>query len=88
MVSKRIWISFVAVLAIGMGLSYIISEKGHQANQSTQNLVYTQLPKLALIKHMRTAINEHERLLYEYYTTTNRDSIWPKISQHHTDIQN
>lgn len=76
------------MLAVGIGLSYVISEKGHQANLSTQNLVYTQLPKLALIKHMRSAVNEHERLMYEYYTTTNRTTIWPKITEHHTDIQN
>ena len=68
-------------------MSYIISEKGRQANLTTQNLVYTQLPKLALIKHLRSAIHEHERLLYEYYTTTNRGIAWPKIKRTSKDIK-
>ena len=67
-------------------MSYVISEKGHQANLTTQDLVYTQLPKLAVIKHLRSAINEHERLLYEYYTTTNRNIVWPKIQKSHNNI--
>ena len=79
--------SFAAVLVVGLSMSYTISDKGHQANLTTQNLVYTQLPKLALIKHLRSAINEHERLLYEYYTTTNRDIVWPKIKQSNQDIR-
>ena len=79
--------SFAAVLVVGLSMSYVISEKGHQANLTTQDLVYTQLPKLAVIKHLRSAINEYERLLYEYYTTTNRNIVWPKIQKSHNNIQ-
>ncbi len=60
-------------------MSYVISQSGNMVNHTTQHLVMVQLPKLALIKHLRASLTEHERLLYEYYTTTNRDLVWPKI---------
>lgn len=77
--SIRLWLAFTLVLAIAVGLAFTISENGHKASETTQNLVTIQLPKLALIKRLRSALSEHERLLYEYYSTTNRDLIWPKI---------
>ena len=77
--STRIWISFITVLTVGIILSYVISQSGNMVNHTTQNLVTVQLPRLALIKRLRAALTEHERLLYEYYTTTNRPLVWPKI---------
>ena len=77
--SIRLWLAFTLVLAIAVGLAFTISENGHKASETTQNLVTIQLPKLALIKRLRSALSEHERLLYEYYSTTNRGLIWPKI---------
>lgn len=77
--SIRLWLVFTLVLAIAVGLAYTISQNGHQASETTQNLVTVQLPKLALIKRLRSALSEHERLLYEYYSTTNRSLVWPKI---------
>ncbi len=60
-------------------MSYVITQSGNMVNHTTQNLVMVQLPRLALIKRLRASLTEHERLLYEYYTTTNRDLVWPKI---------
>ena len=77
--STRIWISFITVLTVGVVMSYVISQSGNMVNHTTQNLVMVQLPRLALIKRLRASLTEHERLLYEYYTTTNRDLVWPKI---------
>ena len=77
--SIRLWLVFTLVLAIAVGLAYTISENGHKASETTQNLVTVQLPKLALIKRLRSSLSEHERLLYEYYSTTNRNLVWPKI---------
>ncbi len=79
--SIRLWLVFSLVLAIAVGLAYTISEKGHNASETTQKLVTVQLPKLALIKRLRSALSEHERMLYEYYSTTNRDLIWPQITE-------
>lgn len=77
--SLRLWLIFGLVIFIAGGLAYTINENGQKANISTQNLVTIQLPKLALIKRLRFALSEHERLLYEYYSTTNRNLLWPKI---------
>lgn len=84
--TRRIWISFIVVVVTALWLAWFISENGHQAQKTTQNLVTVQLPKLALIKRVRSALAEHERLLYEYYSTTNRDLIWPKIQTQHHDL--
>lgn len=77
--SKRIWLSFALTLGIGIGLSAIISLSGTQVTRVTQDLVNQQLPRLGQIKHLRQAIAEHERLLYEYYATTDRKTLWPQI---------
>lgn len=62
-------------------MAYTITNKGQLASRTTQNLVTVQLPKLAVIKRLRAGLAEHERLLYEYYSTTNRTLIWPKIKE-------
>ena len=77
--SKRIWISFITVVTVGVIMSYVISVSGQQAGKTAHNLVAVQLPKLAQIKSFWASIIEHEVLLYEYYSTTNRDDIWPKV---------
>jgi diguanylate cyclase (GGDEF)-like protein len=68
-------------LSTAIGLAVTISENGEKASITTQNLVSIQLPKLALIKRLRSSMAENERLLYEYYSTTNRTLIWPKITK-------
>lgn len=71
----------MTVLAVAVGLAWVISENGEKAMTTTEQLVTVQLPKLALIKRVRFAFAEHERLMYEYYSTTNRELIWPKIME-------
>ena len=85
--STRIWISFVTVLTAGVILSYVISLSGKQVGDTTRHLVTVQLPKLALIKSFRASLTEHERLLYEYYSTTNRQIIWPKVLKQEQEFQ-
>lgn len=77
--SKRLWISFTLVVAIGIAMSIVIHTNGKQASISSQNLVSVAIPKLDQIKELRASISEHERLLYEYYARTTRDGIWPDI---------
>ncbi len=85
--SQRIWISFITVLAVAISLSYVIKQSGDKVSTTTQYLVTVQLPKLALIKRLRASVTEHERLLYEYYTTTNRELVWPKIVKQDRDFR-
>lgn len=80
-VSRRIWISFVLVLMIGVSLTMMIASSGQQVSQVTQKLVEQQIPRLGSIEQMSSAIAEHERLLYEYYATTDRVALWPAILQ-------
>ena len=77
--TKRVWISFAFVIAVGVALSFVIRDNGEKASISSRNLVSVAIPKLNLIKELRASITEHERLLYEYYASTTRGQLWPKI---------
>lgn len=79
--TKRLWISFTLVVATGIIMSVVIYTNGKQASLSSQNLVNVAIPKLDQIKQLRASITEHERLLYEYYASTERLDVWPKIQR-------
>ena len=85
-VSHRIWISFVVIIGTGICLSVLISFVGDNAAQSSRDLVYKQLPRLSLIKGLRSHIGEHERLLYELYATTDGKTLLPQIETANTGI--
>lgn len=78
-VTKRIWLSFMLVLVVGCSLTMIIALSGQKVSEVTHDLVNNQIPRLALVQQMSSAVIEHERLLYEYYATTERNHLWPKI---------
>ena len=84
--TKRLWISFTLVVAIGIAMSVVIQTNGKQAKFSSQNLVLVAIPKLDEIKQLRASIAEHERLLYEYYASTDRETLWPKIQATETHL--
>ncbi|GAA6135358.1 hypothetical protein NBRC116188_21480 [Oceaniserpentilla sp. 4NH20-0058] len=84
--TKRLWISFTLVVTIGIAMSVVIQTSGKQAGISSQNLVSVALPKLDQIKQLRASITEHERLLYEYYASTIRENLWPKIKRTESNL--
>jgi diguanylate cyclase (GGDEF)-like protein len=75
----KLWLVFVIISVTAMSLAVTIVNNGKKASEATQNLVSVHVPKFALIKELRAAIAENERLLYEYYSTTDRKVIWPKV---------
>lgn len=79
--THKIWLSVTLVLSIGLGISLTIQHMGKSVYASSETLLNIHMPRLALIKQLRAALNEHERLLYEYYATANRRLIWPKVNQ-------
>lgn len=85
-ITHRIWISFVLIIGAGISLSVLISTVGDKAAQSSSDLVYKQLPRLSLIKSLRSHMSEHERLLYELYATTDGKTLLPQIEDANTGI--
>jgi diguanylate cyclase (GGDEF)-like protein len=82
----KIWLIFAIISVTAVGLAVTIADNGKKANQATQDLVSVQLPKFTMIKELRAAIAENELLIYEYYSTTNREVIWPKIRSINNNI--
>ncbi len=80
-VSKRVWASFLLVLAVGITLTMVISVSGQKVSRVTKDLVEVQIPRLAQTERLASAISEHERLLYEYYASKDRARLWPQIQQ-------
>lgn len=85
--SQRLWISFATILAIAITLATVIVINGNNVSTTAQRLIEQQLPRLALIKQLRAAISEHERLLYEYYATVDRELLWPEIIEKDETLQ-
>ncbi len=71
--------SFILILGIGITLSWVISSSGERVSEVTDDFVNVQIPRLNQIKALRAALTEHERLLYEYYATTDKAVLWPNI---------
>ncbi len=65
----------------------MIAVNGSKVSDTAQKLLHEQLPKLAVIKDLRATLTEHERLLYEYYATSNREQIWPRVISHDQQLQ-
>jgi diguanylate cyclase (GGDEF)-like protein len=82
----KIWLIFAIISVTAVGLAVTIADNGKKANQATQDLVSVQLPKFTMIKELRAAIAENELLIYEYYSTTDREVIWPKIRNINNNI--
>lgn len=69
-------------------MSVLISSVGDQAATASSNLVDRQMPRLSLIKRLRSAIIEHERLQYELYATSDSDKLDAAIEEATTNIAN
>ena len=76
----KIFFAYLLVLGLGLTLSFTIYISGRQVNSSTIDLVEQKLPRLQIINELYIAIIEHERLLYEYYATTDRKSLLPLLN--------
>ena len=64
---------YLVLLALALALSSSIVLSGRAISHDTSDLAETKLPRLQGINDLYLALIEHERLLYEYYATTNAD---------------
>ena len=85
-ITRRIWISLLLIIGTGISTSVYISSVGDQAAEASADLIYKQLPRLAVIKGLRSAITEHERLQYELYATADAAKLDNAIADAKSDI--
>lgn len=83
---QRTFIIYLLIVVFGVGLSGFIVTRGSTISKNTANLVNEQLPRIALVGDLRTVMVEHERLLYEYYATTQRDTLLPAINLTYNEL--
>lgn len=77
----RILLMYLLVLGLGLAISSSIFISGRQVTEITNQLVEEKLPRLDSINDLYIAIIEHERLLYEYYATTDAEQFAPLLEQ-------
>jgi len=75
----KILLAYLFILSLGLAISVTIFITGRQVTDVTTTLIEEKLPRLQVINELYLAIIERERLLYEYYATTDSENILPKL---------
>jgi len=77
----KILLAYLLILSLGLAISTTILVSGRQVTDATTILIEEKLPRLQVINELYLAIIERERLLYEYYATTDSKKILPQLSE-------
>ena len=75
----KILLAYLFILSLGLAISVTIFMTGRQVTDVTTTLIEEKLPRFQVINELYLAIIERERLLYEYYATTDSESIRPGL---------
>ncbi len=76
----KILLAYLFILSLGLAISVTTFLTGRQVSNVTTTLIEEKLPRLQTINELYLAIIERERLLYEYYATTDSAKILPKLT--------
>ena len=75
----KILLAYLFILSLGLAISITIFMTGRQVTDVTTTLIEEKLPRFQVINELYLAIIERERLLYEYYATTDSETILPQL---------
>ncbi|MCJ8271123.1 MAG: hypothetical protein MJK04_17195, partial [Psychrosphaera sp.] len=64
------------IILLGFILSCVVYFTVSDVEDTTKALVEKQMPALSLIRQTMASVSEQERVLYEYYTTTQETLYW------------
>ena len=70
---------YSVVISLAILLAGFIFLNDQRLQNSSERLFNESLPLLRLVGQLRSAKVEHERLLYEYYATTNQTRLMPEV---------
>jgi diguanylate cyclase (GGDEF)-like protein len=77
----KILLAYLLILGLGLAISSTILVTGRQVTDATTTLIEEKLPRLQIINELYLAIIERERLLYEYYATTDSKKLLPQLAE-------
>lgn len=77
----KILLAYLFILGLGLAISTTILVTGRQVSDATTTLIEEKLPRFQVINELYLAIIKRERLLYEYYATTDTAKILPQLSE-------
>jgi len=83
----RVITVYILVMLLAVLLSGFIYVNDQRLQNTTEQLFSSSLPLLRHINQLRTAKVEHERLIYEYYATTDRLRLLPDIERQQNRLQ-
>lgn len=63
----------LAIISLGLGLSWQVFRTADGISDGTYDLVDNKIPMVQEIESLRQAFTERERILYEFYATTEQD---------------
>jgi diguanylate cyclase (GGDEF)-like protein len=72
--------TYLLIVALGLAISWHIFNTADKIYASTDDLVNRKIPTVRTIEGMRASVSEYERVLYEYYATTDQQ-------QAHLDLE-
>jgi hypothetical protein len=78
---KRAKYLYLLIMAIGLLLSALVYTMANTVKNTSTELVEQRLPALSDVSHVAMLVSEQERILYEYYATTN-------VTPYREDYQN
>ena len=64
---------YIIIVALGLSVSWQVFRTADNIYGGTSDLVNNKLPTVRLIEELRGGVIEHERVIYEYYATTNQE---------------
>ncbi|MEC8428600.1 MAG: hypothetical protein VXZ35_09245, partial [Pseudomonadota bacterium] len=76
---QHIAIIYLIVIVLAVAVSSVIFVNNRDSQDTHQYLFKKTLPLLQKIRLLQEAKTEYERLLYEYYATTDRVRLLPKL---------
>ncbi|WP_339723874.1 EAL domain-containing protein [uncultured Paraglaciecola sp.] len=83
-IARRARYLYFFIVTVGLLLSALVYFMATAVKHSTTELVVQRLPALSNINHVATLTSEQERILYEYYATTNVTPYQEYYSKNHT----
>jgi len=83
----RVITVYIFVILLAVLLSGFIYVNDQRLKDTTEQLFNNSLPLLRYINQLRNAKVEHERLIYEYYATTDRSRLLPAIERQQKTLQ-
>jgi EAL domain-containing protein (putative c-di-GMP-specific phosphodiesterase class I)/GGDEF domain-containing protein/PAS domain-containing protein len=84
---KRTSAVYALIILMGFILSYVVYFSVSDVERTTTDLVDKQIPTLSLIRETMASVAEQERILYEYYATTDESLYGVNYVQAHSQTQ-